>query len=150
MKFSLSNDPIDSVALLQSVADDRAGACVSFEGRVRNHHQGKLVSALEYEAADILAISEGRKILTEAIERFSLYHAAAAHRLGKLSIGEVAVVVHVTSAHRKEAFLACEWVIDEIKSRVPIWKKEYYHDEAPQWVLCSRCGEAHSHHHDSA
>ena len=143
--FTLTNDAIDSTALMQAVADDRAGACVAFEGRVRNHHAGKVVTALEYESAEYLACNEGRKILTEALGRFDLYHAVAQHRLGKLTIGELAVVVFVSSAHRGQAFEGCQFIIDEIKSRMPIWKKEYYPDEPAQWVLCSHGGTDASH-----
>jgi molybdopterin synthase catalytic subunit len=146
--FTLTNETIDSAALMQAVADDRAGACVSFEGRVRNHHAGKVVTALEYEAAEFLACNEGRKILAEAVERFALYHAVARHRLGKLAVGEIAVAVFVSSAHRRQAFEGCEFIIDEIKSRIPIWKKEYYPDEPAQWVLCSHGGADGSHAHD--
>jgi sulfur-carrier protein adenylyltransferase/sulfurtransferase len=113
-----------------------AGAVATFEGRVRNHHGGREVLALEYEAHAPLACSEGDRILEEAISRFRLQEARAVHRVGRLEIGEVAVRITAVAAHRREAFAACRWMLDEIKRRLPIWKKEFYSEGDADWVNC--------------
>jgi molybdopterin synthase catalytic subunit len=119
--------------------DPRAGAYVSFEGWVRNHQHGRPVLRLEYEAYADLALKEGGRILEEARERFRLYNAACVHRTGALAIGDAAVWVGAVSAHRDAAFDACRYIIDEVKVRVPIWKKEYYEDGYSGWVNCENC-----------
>jgi len=141
--FSLSTQPIDADALKQMVNTPQAGAYVAFEGWVRDHNEGQRVSALEYEAYEELAVKEGNKILGEA-KRFDILKAYCVHRTGALEIGDMAVMVVVSSAHRKEAFRACEFIIDEIKKRVPIWKRETYADGTANWVNCATCGE-HAH-----
>ncbi|MDZ4837026.1 MAG: molybdenum cofactor biosynthesis protein MoaE [Candidatus Melainabacteria bacterium] len=141
--FQLTDKIIDENELKRLVMDERAGAIVTFDGRVRNHNEGKAVSALAYEAYDELAINEGEKIIKEAMARFAIVNVAAAHRTGDLAISDVAVFVAVSSAHREDAFKACRFVIDEIKSRLPIWKREAYEDGSSVWVNCQTCG-AHS------
>jgi len=111
-----------------------AGAQVDFVGIVRNHNQGRPVEALEYSAYAELAEREGSRILNEAMERFPLHAALASHRIGHLLVGDVAVRVSVAASHREEAFAACRWLIDQIKSRVPIWKREHYRDGESAWV----------------
>lgn len=131
--FALSYEAIDAdewVAKLGPGLD--AGALVCFEGRVRNHHQGKAVRSLDYEAHEALALDEGERIVKEAQQRFPV-QAACVHRLGSLKLGEVAVWVGVAGSHRDEAFAACRWIIDEIKARVPIWKREYYEQGEAVW-----------------
>ena len=113
-----------------------AGGVVTFEGRVRALNEGRQVVSLEYEAYPALAISEGNAIMQEAMQRFSLFSAQAIHRTGHLAIGELAVWVHAAAMHRREAFLAAEMIIHEIKHRVPIWKKEHYADGTAEWVRC--------------
>ncbi|NNM30217.1 MAG: molybdenum cofactor biosynthesis protein MoaE, partial [Akkermansiaceae bacterium] len=103
------------------------------------------VLRLEYEAHASVAEQEGRRIVAEAVERFGLDRAHAVHRIGRLEIEDLAVVVVVSSPHRAEAFDACRFVIDEIKHRVPIWKKEYYPDGSSEWVGCEGCAAAHRH-----
>ena len=109
-----------------------AGALVCFEGRVRNHHQGRAVRGLDYEAHESLALDEGEAVVAEAKQRFGV-SAACVHRLGTLELGEIAVWVGVAGGHRQEAFSACRWIIDEIKSRVPIWKREHYVEGEAIW-----------------
>ena len=138
--FQLTDKEIDENQLKKLVADERAGAICTFDGRVRNHNEGKSVSALAYEAYEQLAINEAQKIISEAMERFHILHVAAAHRTGDLAIGDVAVFVAVSAAHRDDAFKACRFVIDEIKSRLPIWKRETYEDGGSVWVNCQTCG----------
>lgn len=113
---------------------NEAGAQVVFTGVVRNHNEGQAVESLEYEAHEGLAISEGEKILAEARSLFEIEDAHCVHRVGKLQIGDVAVMVAVTAAHRKAAFDACQYIIDEVKSRVPIWKREVYTDGKTEWL----------------
>ena len=138
--FSISNEPLSIDHVRSYALDPQAGAYVSFEGWVRNHHLGKDVLSLEYEAYAPLAQKEGARIIAEAMEKFSLTRCCAVHRVGQLAIGEIAVVVGVSAAHRDAAFAACRFVIDEIKERVPIWKKETYMCGESAWVLCQ-------HHH---
>jgi molybdopterin synthase catalytic subunit len=123
--------PIDDLIARLSV-DDGVGALVCFEGRVRNLHQGRAVSRLDYEAHEALALDEGERVLAEAMQRFAV-RAACVHRLGALALGDVAVWVGVAGAHRAESFEACRWIIDEVKARVPIWKREYYADGEVVW-----------------
>ena len=151
--FSFSSSPLDCAALQKQLCDMRAGGFVSFEGWVRNHNEGHDVTQLEYEAFEVLAIKEGMRIVTEAINKFGLLRAACIHRIGSLEISDVAVWVGVSSVHRDEAFKACRYIIDEVKHRLPIWKKEYYVNGDSGWVNCERCAEAgneHEHIHDHA
>src|SRR5829696_9042685 len=124
--FTISSTPIDPAALQRALADARAGACVTFEGWVRNRNEGQPVLSLEYEAYAPLAESEGEKILGEARAKFALMGALGVHRVGHLALGEMAVWVGVTAEHRGSAFDACRYIIDEAKERLPIWKKEHY------------------------
>jgi molybdopterin synthase catalytic subunit len=139
--FKLTHDPLDSVALRRALADPDAGACVTFEGWVRNSNEGRKVLRLQYEAHGALAELEGNRILAEARSRFPLTGAVAVHRAGTLGIGEAAVWVGVTGEHRDEAFSAARFIIDEIKARVPIWKKEHYADGSSEWLNCATRGE---------
>src|SRR5512139_2966430 len=126
--FSFSDRPIDAQACRAALSDPTSGGYASFEGWVRDHNDGRQVRHLEYEAFAALAVGEGERIVREAIEKFGVRRAACVHRIGDLAIGEMAVWVGVSSAHRAEAFAACRYIIDEVKHRVPIWKKEHYAD----------------------
>src|SRR6202022_3269746 len=137
--FSFTREKIDEAALRAQLLDPTAGGYTSFEGWVRNHHEGRAVRHLEYEAFEPLAIKEGERIVAEAITRFGIEHAACVHRIGDLAIGEMAVWVGVSARHRAEAFAACRYIIDEVKHRVPIWKKEHYKNGDSGWVNCERC-----------
>ncbi len=147
--FRLSNSTIKPAELSVAMVDSRAGAFVSFEGWVRNHNDGKLVTALEYEAYEVLCEKEAATIFGEARERFDVIDITCVHRIGKLEIGDCAVWIGVTSAHRDAAFTACRYVIDEIKARLPIWKRESYETGASTWVNCQACTAA-SHGHQTA
>jgi molybdopterin synthase catalytic subunit len=136
MSFRVSVTPLDPEHLKTALSASAAGACVCFEGWVRDHNEGESVRALEYEAHEALATKEGQKILDEAAQRFSLQTAAAEHRIGHLEIGDCAVWVGVASSHRGEAFAACRYIIDELKSRLPVWKKEHYVDGQSGWINC--------------
>ncbi|MEJ2138048.1 MAG: molybdenum cofactor biosynthesis protein MoaE [Gammaproteobacteria bacterium] len=130
-------------AMLQSEA---CGGFVSFEGWVRNRNEGQDVLRLEYQAYEALANKEGNRIVAEALQRYPIEHALCVHRVGALEIGELAVWVGVSAGHRDEAFRACRYIIDEVKHRVPIWKKEHYLNGDSGWVNCEAC--AHPGHHD--
>ena len=137
--ISITSDVIDPDLLRKTLFDPGAGAYTSFEGWIRNENDGHSVLRLEYEAYEPLALTEGKSILTEAQNKFPHLHAHCVHRIGLLEIGDCAVWVGVSSPHRDEAFLACRYIIDEIKIRLPIWKKEHYADGHSGWVNCERC-----------
>ena len=139
--FQISPTPLDPAALQGTLADERAGACVTFEGWVRNRNEGQPVRSLEYEAYIPLAHAEGEKILGEARAKFSLVGAACVHRVGHLKLGDLAVWVGVAAEHRGAAFDACRYIIDEAKARLPIWKKEHYASGATAWINCATRGE---------
>lgn len=113
-----------------------AGGFVEFTGRVRDHNEGHAVRALEYEAFDDLATKVGVELVEEARAKFDLLEAHVLHRTGRLELGETAVWIGVAAAHRKAAFLGCQYIIDELKKRVPIWKKEHYVDGESKWIGC--------------
>ena len=140
--FSVSDAPIDLDAFRDRLVDSGCGGYVQFEGWVRDHNDGQQVLRLEYEVYETLAVREGNRILTEAVERYGVSRVAAEHRSGLLELTEVAVVVGVAAAHRAEAFEACRYIIDQIKVRLPIWKKEHYANGAAEWVRCDHCSEA--------
>ena len=137
--ISFTSDAIDPEALRKALFDPAAGAYCAFEGWVRNHSEGHTVLRLEYEAYEPVGIKEGERILAEAAKRYPLLHAHCVHRTGLLEIGECAVWVGVSAAHRDEAFTAGRFIIDALKVRLPIWKKEHYADGHSGWVNCERC-----------
>ena len=138
----VTSDPIHPDALREQLFDPASGAYCSFEGWIRNENEGHAVLRLEYEAYEPLAMSEGETILVEAGQRFPYQHAHCVHRTGLLEIGECAVWVGVSAPHRDEAFLACRYIIDQLKVRLPIWKKEHYVDGNSGWVNCERCAKS--------
>jgi molybdopterin synthase catalytic subunit len=152
MRFRFTPAAIDTAAARREVLDVAAGGYVSFEGWVRDHNQGREVTRLEYEAFQDLAIKEGERILAEALVRFPIKRALCIHRVGELGLSDMAVWVGVSSVHRGEAFAACRFIIDEVKHRVPIWKKEHYRSGDSGWVNCERCAAAapHSEEHEHA
>ena len=137
--FALTTNAIETAALREQLADPAAGAYCGFEGWVRNHNEGQRVLRLEYEVYGPVATKEGEKILTEACEQFAVIKAQGVHRSGILEIGECAVWVGVVAAHRDDAFKACRYIIDALKVRLPIWKKEHYANGDSEWVNCERC-----------
>jgi len=142
--FGISSRSIDLTDFRTSLADTTCGACVVFEGWVRNHNEGREVLRLAYEVYEPLAMKEGEAIIQEAMQRFEINQARAIHRHGELALTEPAVVVGVASAHRDAAFEACRYIMEEIKHRLPIWKKEYYADGTVDWVNCRKCAEPES------
>ena len=135
--FELTATPIDTAALTARLAAPEAGAAVIFEGRVRNHHLGRPVIRLEYEAFDELAQAEGDAIVAETERLYPGTRVLCVHRTGTLQIGEAAVWIGVASAHRQAGFAACRHVIEDLKLRLPVWKKEHHPDGAAEWVNCT-------------
>lgn len=142
MSFRIGTERLEPAELKTQLAAERAGACVCFEGWVRDHNGGEAVVALEYESHAAVAVKEGDKILAEALQRFDIVAARCVHRVGRLELGECAVWVGVSAAHRGAAFDACRFIIDAIKERVPIWKKEHYRDGHSGWVNCAAPAES--------
>ncbi|HEX8171884.1 MAG TPA: molybdenum cofactor biosynthesis protein MoaE [Thermoanaerobaculia bacterium] len=129
----LTDDPIDAPALVRSVLRDSDGAYVLFEGVVRNHHQGKAVTSIFYDAYRPMAEKEIDAVVTEVRAQFDAVALAVVHRLGHLVVGDSSIAIVAASPHRAEAFAACRMTIDRIKETVPIWKKERGPD-GEEWV----------------
>ena len=129
--FALSDNPLDPALLAALLRSDRAGAFVSFEGRVRGTDGNRAIVALEYEAYPGLCQTEGAAILHEALRE--IIDARCVHRVGRLAVGDAAVWIGVIAGHRDEAFRVCRFIIDEVKRRLPIWKKEHYADGSSAW-----------------
>ena len=139
MKFQLVTDPINEYELKQELAHSQAGGFASFEGWVRDHNDGKSVDSLEYEAFKELCDTEAEVIAQEAMEKYRVIDVKCVHRVGHLKVGEMAVWIGVTAAHRGPAFEACQYLIDELKVRLPIWKKEHYRSGVSEWIDCQQC-----------
>lgn len=143
--FAIARDRIDVTALGERVRTDACGAVVTFAGVVRQRSDDdRPVSGLSYEAHESMAVAEFERIAAEARERFGACEIAVLHRTGELDIGEVSVAVAVSSPHRELAFDVCEYVIDELKARAPIWKKEHYLDGASEWISNECKSPSHS------
>ncbi|MGB0744668.1 MAG: molybdenum cofactor biosynthesis protein MoaE [Opitutales bacterium] len=140
MTFQLTDQPIDPMALRKELLSLSAGAYCSYEGWVRDHNEGKSVSELLYSGYAALAPAVATQILEEAKEKFHFADAAVVHRTGRLRTGEIAVWVGVTAHHRGDSFLACRYIIDNVKHRLPIWKKERYTDGSEVWIESNHCG----------
>jgi molybdopterin synthase catalytic subunit len=128
----VTEEPIDEAALQASVANPTAGAVVTFSGIVRNHDRGQSIRSLDYQAHP-----EASRILAECCARIAAESGlplAAAHRVGSLQIGDVALFAVVAASHRKEAFDTCERLVEEIKHGIPIWKRQWFADGASEWV----------------
>ena len=145
-RFRFSPRRIDAGAARARLADPASGGYVSFEGWVRDHNEGLAVPRLEYEAFAASRSGKASASSPRRCERFGVTHALCVHRVGALAIGDLAVWVGVSAAHRDEAFDACRYIIDEVKHRVPIWKKEHYEHGDSGWVNCEHCAE-HAHGH---
>lgn len=130
----ITRDPIDAAALLRDAVSRSDGAALLFWGVVRNEHDGRPVSSLEYEAYAPMAEAELREIATEARERWGTGEIAVVHRIGRLEVGEASVAIVVAAPHRAEAYEASRYVIEELKRRVPVWKREGYVDGESAWV----------------
>ncbi len=131
--IKITEKPIDVQKVIESATSLGAGAMDVFIGTVRNNAHNKSVRWLEYEAYESMAVAEIKKIIESAATRWGLMGWAVSHRVGTLKPGEVAVVVAVSTSHRKESFEACQYIIDTIKEKAPIWKKEVFED-GEEWV----------------
>jgi molybdopterin synthase catalytic subunit len=132
--FDIVEAPFDMAALVTAVCEAGSGGLVTFVGYVRDRSdEGLPVEGLHYEAHRELALAELHKVGTEAVERFGIARIAIVHRVGELVVGEAAVGIAVSATHRGPAFEACQFAIDELKRRVPIWKKERYVAGDARW-----------------
>ena len=129
----LSRAPIDPGQLSASVATSKDGAIASFVGIVRDHHEGRAVLWLEYQAHEEMAQKQIKELIRAAQRRWPVGAVAIRHRLGRLQVGDTSVAIAVAAPHRAEALEACRWLIDTLKAEVPIFKKEVYAD-GETWV----------------
>jgi molybdopterin synthase catalytic subunit len=130
----LVHDRLDVAALLAAAARPDCGAIALFLGTTRDHHQGRRVVGLAYEAYEPMALEALRRIEREATERFAVAACSIEHRLGEVPAAEASVAVVVAAHHRGPAFEACRWAMDELKRSVPIWKRERFEDGGAEWV----------------
>jgi molybdopterin synthase catalytic subunit len=127
---AIMREVIDTADWLAKIKQGEDGAAVVFEGVVRNQTRGRKTLFLDYEAYEEMALRQMEGLASEARKQFSIRDVTLVHRLGRLQIGETSVLIVVASAHRAAAFEACRWLIDTLKRKVPIWKKEYFEDGA--------------------
>ncbi len=130
----VTSEPIDPCALLRGCATDTDGAVILFVGVVRNRNDGRDVGHLDYQAYPPMAESTLREIVAEAREKWATGEMAVTHRYGRLEIGEVSVAIAVAAPHRGDAYAASRYIIEELKQRVPIWKREGYLDGESEWL----------------
>jgi molybdopterin synthase catalytic subunit len=131
---TVGSEVIDPTSVLGRVGSDTDGAALLFVGVVRNHADGRSVSGMRYDAYVEMAQRVLEEITNEAADRLGTDRLAVEHRMGELDIGDVSVAIAVSSPHRAEAFEASRYVIEEIKKRLPVWKKEHYADGSADWV----------------
>ncbi|NNE97671.1 MAG: molybdenum cofactor biosynthesis protein MoaE [Pyrinomonadaceae bacterium] len=131
--YEITNDPLDVGEIARRIILPECGATVTLDGYVRKFTKGRETEHLVYEAYEPMALKEMEKLIQRAQENFEITNIGIVHRIGRLEIGETSVVISVASPHRRAAFEACEWLIKELKSTVPIWKKEVYAD-GEVWV----------------
>jgi MoaE-MoaD fusion protein len=131
--FRLVDGPLDLNAVIEEVTDERAGAIATFEGTVRRQSRGREVIALEYEAYGGMAEKVMAEIADGVKGRYDLCEVAVVHRVGHCDVGDVSVAIAVSAPHRHDALSACRDVIDELKERVPLWKKELY-EGGEEWI----------------
>ena len=133
--IEVTHEPLDPEAVTRKVVKDTNGAVVTFLGTTRDNFEGKRVITLEYEAFEEMAVKKLEEIRQGLMAEFQIEDIAIAHRIGRVDIGQISLIVAVASPHRKEAFLACHEAVDRLKAIVPIWKKEIYEDGS-RWVAC--------------
>ena len=134
MRAAIVRDPIDATAVLAEVASSANGAGILFVGTVRETNEGRAVSGIEYAAYESMAVRELEAIAAEAASRFGTNDVAVEHRIGRLALGETSVAIAVAHPHRAQAYDASRFIIEEIKRRVPIWKREEYVDGTREWI----------------
>ncbi|TFH39915.1 MAG: molybdenum cofactor biosynthesis protein MoaE [Chrysiogenales bacterium] len=131
--IQIQQEPIDINRTISETGTDSDGAVVSFVGRARNSSRGKSVLYLEYEVYGEMARKEIKKTAEDAVSKWSLTRCAVIHRYGRVAIGEPSILIAAASPHRREAFQAVQYIIDTVKEKVPIWKKEFYSDGS-SWI----------------
>jgi molybdopterin synthase catalytic subunit len=129
-RAAIVSEPIDTTKALAGIKRPDDGAVIVFEGIVRNNTRGRQTLYLDYEAYEEMALKQMEDLAAEALGQFQVREVAIVHRLGRLEIGETSVLIVVSSAHRGPAYEASRWLIDTLKRKVPIWKKEYFVDGA--------------------
>ncbi|CAN7986100.1 unnamed protein product [Ixodes hexagonus] len=135
----LSTSKIDTEKLIAQVGAPDCGAISVFIGTTRNHFEGKTVLKLSYEAYGPMAKRELVQMCADVRERWNVKNVAVVHRLGEVPVGEASIVIAVSSAHREESQAAVKWIIDQVKSRLPVWKKEIYADGVSEWKENKEC-----------
>ncbi len=130
----ITDEAIDPAEVLRSVGSVEDGAQILFLGSVRDHNEGRAVQGLRYEAYPAMAEAVLSEIAAEAVERFSTDRISVVHRTGTLTLGDIAVAVAVSSHHRAESFDAARYIMEELKTRLPVWKEEHYVDGSAGWV----------------
>lgn len=144
--IDIIREPIDCEALLRTAGEPSCGAVLSFSGTVRDHHHGRAVVKLAYEAYPEMALKEMGRVAEEAQRRWpALKRVQIIHRFGEMPVGEASIFISVATPHRPEAFEALRFIIDTIKRDVPIWKKEFYADGASDWLHPEEGCCAHEH-----
>ncbi|GJQ10285.1 hypothetical protein GpartN1_g2076.t1 [Galdieria partita] len=131
--FVLTSEPLTVEKVTKSVSALESGAIASFCGITRKYNQGKEIRFLEYESYFAMALSELRKLGEEIRSHWKVEGISIWHRLGRVDVGETSVIIAVSAVHRREALEACHFAIDQLKARVPIWKKEYFVSSEPEW-----------------
>jgi molybdopterin synthase catalytic subunit len=139
--FTITDQPLEQLDLRAGLVSERAGAFSSFEGRVRKHNEAKTVEFLEYEAHEALCRNEAENIFKEVYRRFDIVAANCFHRVGRVNIGAMAIWVGVIAEHRDESFQACRYIVDQMKRRLPIWKKEHYENGDSGWLASEPLAE---------
>jgi molybdopterin synthase catalytic subunit len=134
MRCAIVERPLDPAGLLSEVLDSANGAAVVFVGTVRDMNDGRAVTGIEYSAYRDMAERELSDVLREASERYGTPDVVVEHRIGRLDLGEASVVIAVAHPHRANAYEASRYVIEQLKQRVPIWKREHYADGTREWV----------------
>lgn len=142
MRAWLSDEPIDVSAVARTVAGSAHGAMVLFVGTVRDENRGDAVAGMRYEAYPAMAVQVLAAIVDEAEQRWAGSAVAAVHRTGDLAVGETSVVIAAAAPHRDQAYEASRYVIEEIKKRLPVWKKERYADGREAWLDGAPAGVA--------
>ncbi len=137
----ITHQPISVETFLKEKPTASCGASVHFVGTVRNHQNGRAVKRLYYECYESMADKQIAAISDHVKHNYSVDRIRVLHRVGWLDVSDVAVIIETRSAHREEAFMACRAVIEEIKKKVPIWKKEVYEDGTSEWILCTHSTE---------
>ena len=134
--IEITENKIEIERLNKELHNPSCGGVVIFEGRVRNHNDSKEVLKLVYDCYRPMALKVMEEIQSEALKKWYIKKIIIVHRIGEIPIGEIALWIGVTSVHRKESFEVCQFMVNEIKHKVPIWKKETYFDGFTKWVEC--------------